>query len=62
MRIVTEWLSSRDFATIASKVTGKKIVPLELTEEQFHQTKNAGMTPPCSTVEVSSDECRISWC
>ena len=42
MRIVTEWLSLRDLANIASRVSGKKVVPMELTEEQFHQTRTAG--------------------
>ena len=51
MRIATEWLSSRDFADIASKVTGKKVRPMELTEDQFSQTRNAGWIP-CSLLFV----------
>ena len=39
MRIVTEWLSTRDMAAILSKVSGKKVEPLELDEAAFEQTK-----------------------
>jgi hypothetical protein len=41
MRIVTEWLSARDMATIVGRVSGKKVEPLELDEAAFEGTKNA---------------------
>jgi hypothetical protein len=41
LRVVTEWLSMRDMATIASRVTGKKVVPIELDEASFEATKDA---------------------
>jgi uncharacterized protein YbjT (DUF2867 family) len=40
MRIVTEWLSSRDMASIASKVTGKNITNLELDQAGFEASKD----------------------
>jgi len=42
MGIVTEWLSTRQMAEIASKVTGKTILPMELDPEAFHKTRDAG--------------------
>ena len=42
MRLVTEWLSTRDMATIASRVSGKTILPMELDEEAFQATKYTG--------------------
>jgi len=41
LRVVTEWLSTRDMAAILSKVSGKKVEPLELDEAAFEQTKYA---------------------
>lgn len=41
MRVVTEWLSTREMAKIASRVSGKNVVPLELDEEAFKATKDA---------------------
>jgi hypothetical protein len=40
IRIVTEWLSMGDMATIASRVSGKTIVPMELDEAGFQATEN----------------------
>jgi hypothetical protein len=42
MRLVTEWLSTREMANIASRVTGKKIVPMELDEETFYASMHTG--------------------
>jgi uncharacterized protein YbjT (DUF2867 family) len=39
MRLVTEWLSTREMAAIASRVSGKTILPMELDEEAFQATK-----------------------
>jgi len=41
MRVVSEWLSTREMAAIASKVSGKKISPLELDQAGFEATRNA---------------------
>ena len=41
MRVVTEWLSTREMAKIASRVSGKKVFPLELDDEAFEATKDA---------------------
>jgi uncharacterized protein YbjT (DUF2867 family) len=41
LRVVTEWLSTRDMASIASRVVGKKVVPMELDEASFDATKDA---------------------
>lgn len=41
MRLVTEWLSTREMARIASNVTGKEIRCLEVNEELFHESQNA---------------------
>ena len=35
MRLVTEWLSTREMAAIASQVAGKWVIPMELDEESF---------------------------
>jgi len=35
MRIVTEWLTTREMAEIASRVSGKKVVPMEIDETAF---------------------------
>jgi hypothetical protein len=35
MRLVTEWLSTREMAAIASRVSGKHVLPMELDEESF---------------------------
>jgi hypothetical protein len=35
MRIVTEWLSTREMAEIASRVSGKKVMPMEIDEAAF---------------------------
>jgi hypothetical protein len=40
MRIVSEWLSARDMANIASKVTGKNVKCLELDQAGFEASKN----------------------
>ena len=41
MKVVTEWLSTREMAAIASRVTGKKVSCLELDQAAFDATKNA---------------------
>lgn len=41
MKIVSEWLTTREMASTASKITGKKILPTELNEAGFEATKNA---------------------
>jgi NmrA-like family len=41
IRIVTEWLSTRDMAVIMSRVTGKKVSVLELDQAGFDASKNA---------------------
>ena len=41
MRLVTEWLSTREMAKIASRVSGKNVVPLELDDAAFEATKDA---------------------
>lgn len=41
IRLVTEWLSARDMAAIAARVSGNKVEPLELDEAAFEQTKHA---------------------
>ena len=35
MRIVTEWLSTREMAEIASRVSGKKVVAMEIDDGAF---------------------------
>ena len=42
MRIATEWLSTREMAEIASRVSGEKVVPMELDEAAFEATKKNG--------------------
>ena len=42
MRLVTEWLSTREMAAIASRVSGKTILPMELDEEAFQASKYTG--------------------
>lgn len=42
MRLVTEWLSTREMAAIVSRVSGKTILPMELDEEAFQATKYTG--------------------
>jgi uncharacterized protein YbjT (DUF2867 family) len=42
MRLVTEWLSTREMAAIASRVSGKKIVPMELDEKTFYASMHTG--------------------
>jgi uncharacterized protein YbjT (DUF2867 family) len=39
MRLVTEWLSTRDMAEIASRVSGKKVLPMELDQAAFEATQ-----------------------
>jgi hypothetical protein len=39
--VVTQWLSTREMAAIASKVTGKNVVPVEMSQEQFLDAKNS---------------------
>lgn len=41
MRIVTEWLTIREMAATASRVTGKKVICLELDQAGFEATKDA---------------------
>jgi len=41
MRIVTEWWSARQLAEIMSKVSGKKVIPMDLTMEEFEKTRYA---------------------
>lgn len=41
MHIVTEWLSMRQMAEIMSKVTGKKVLAMEPTEEEFEKSRYA---------------------
>jgi uncharacterized protein YbjT (DUF2867 family) len=41
MRLCTEWLSTRDMASIASEATGKQVQCLEISLPQFHETKYA---------------------
>ena len=41
MRVVTEWLTTREMAAIASRVTGKNVSCIELDEAGFEATKNA---------------------
>ena len=41
MRIVTEWLTTREMAATASRVTGKKVMCLELDQAAFEATKDA---------------------
>jgi len=36
MRIVTEWLSTREMAEIASRVSGKNVVPMEIDYAAFN--------------------------
>ena len=38
--IVTEWLTTREMAAIASRVSGKTVVPMELDEAGFQATEN----------------------
>jgi hypothetical protein len=40
MRLVTEWLSTREMAAIASRVSGKHVLPMELDEESFESSRN----------------------
>jgi hypothetical protein len=42
MRVVTEWLSPRQMAKIASEVTGKTVLPMEPSEEEFKNSKTTG--------------------
>lgn len=42
MRLVTEWLSTREMAAIASSVSGKTVLPMELDEEAFQASKYTG--------------------
>lgn len=35
MRVVTEWLSTREMAEIASRVSGKKVVAMEIDDAAF---------------------------
>ena len=39
MRLVTEWLSTREMAAIASRVSGKHVLPMELDEESFEASR-----------------------
>jgi hypothetical protein len=41
IRVVSEWLTTREMAAIASRVTGKKVEPLELDQAGFEATRNA---------------------
>jgi hypothetical protein len=41
MKVVTEWISTREMAAIASRVTGKNVSCLELDEAAFDATRNA---------------------
>ena len=41
MRLVTECLSTRQMAEIASEVAGKKLTDMELDEAAFEKTKDA---------------------
>jgi hypothetical protein len=41
MRIVTEWLTTREMAATASRVTGKNVICLEIDQAGFEATKNA---------------------
>src|ERR1700685_2136570 len=40
MRLVAEWLSTREMAAIASRVSGKHVLPMELDEESFETSRN----------------------
>lgn len=42
MRLVTEWLSTREMAAIASRVSGKKVLPMELDQAAFEAPKHTG--------------------
>jgi hypothetical protein len=42
MRLVTDWLSTRDIAEISSRITGAKVEPLEWDEAAFDKSKDAG--------------------
>jgi uncharacterized protein YbjT (DUF2867 family) len=42
MRLVTEWLSTREMASIASRVSGKKVLPMELDQAAFEAPKHTG--------------------
>jgi uncharacterized protein YbjT (DUF2867 family) len=42
MRLVTEWLSTREMAAIASRVSGKKVLPVELDEAAFEAASHPG--------------------
>lgn len=42
MRLVTEWLSTREMAAIASRVSGKNVLPIELGEAAFEAAKHTG--------------------
>jgi|SRR5579859_4115765 len=42
VRPATDWLSTRDMTAIASRVSRKKVVPLELDAEAFQATRHVG--------------------
>jgi len=41
MKVCVEWLSTRQMAEISSRVTGKKVLPIEMDEETFHAQKTS---------------------
>jgi len=41
MRVCVEWLSTRQMAEISSRVTGKKVLPIEMDEATFHSQKDS---------------------
>ena len=41
MRIVSEWITTREMTATASRITGKKVVPMELDQAAFEATRNA---------------------
>jgi uncharacterized protein YbjT (DUF2867 family) len=42
MRLVTEWLSTREMAAIASRVSGKKVLPIELDQAALEAASRTG--------------------
>ena len=41
MKVCAEWLSTREMAEISSKVTGKKVLPIEMDEKEFHAQRDS---------------------
>lgn len=41
MNVVTEWLTTREMAAIASRVTGKRVTAMEIDQAAFEESKNA---------------------